>query len=148
MSIPQKITAEEFISNNSKKKRNKYNASKTEYNGIIYDSKLEASYALGYDKKKQAKIVLDWSRQHCFELLINSTKICKYRIDFRVVNTDGWIDYVEVKGMPTALWKLKWKITKALFTDLTKGENARLILNNEVVMVSETKKTYKPIGLF
>lgn len=109
-------------------KRNKFNATKTNYNGTQYHSKMEASYAMELDWRLKAGEVKSWTGQYKFELYVNSEKICNYYIDFRVLRTDGVIEYVEVKGFETDLWRLKWRITNAVFEDLTKGEEAKLVL--------------------
>lgn len=109
-------------------KKNKYNAKSTNYNGYNYDSKKEASYAMDLDWKIKAKLVKRFERQHKFDLRINDEHICNYFIDFKVYYSDGHIEYVEVKGFETDVWRLKWRITKATFHDMTKGEDSRLIL--------------------
>ena len=117
-----------MIKKHTVRRQNKYGNKKQTYNGYNYDSVKEANYAIDLDWRIKAKEVKSWSRQHKFELYINEIFICKYYIDFRVELTDGTIEYVEVKGFSTDLWKLKWKITEAIFEELTKGENAKLIL--------------------
>lgn len=109
-------------------KRNKYNAQSCVYNGYNYDSKKEASYAMELDWLIKAGEVIKFERQHRFDLEVNGKHICKYYIDFKVYYSDGHIEYVEVKGFETDVWRLKWRITEALFDELTKGENGRLVL--------------------
>lgn len=109
-------------------KKNKYKAKSTNYNGYNYDSKKEAEYAMDLDWKIKAGLVDKFERQYKFDLKINEIHICNYFIDFKVYYKDGHIEYVEVKGFETDLWKLKWKITKAIFHELTKDENSQLIL--------------------
>ncbi len=110
------------------KLKTKYSSESTEYNGYNYDSKKEADYAKQLDLRIRLKEVKEWSRQHKFELYVNGEKICNYYIDFRVVMKDKSIEYVEVKGFETDIWRLKWRMTKALFDSLTKGEKAKLVL--------------------
>ena len=109
-------------------KKNKYGAKKQTYNGYSYDSQKEAKYAMELDSRVKAKEVKSWTRQHKFELRVNESLIAKYYIDFRVVLTNGDVQYVEVKGFKTNVWQIKWKLTKALWDELTKGETAELIL--------------------
>lgn len=113
-------------------KRNKYNAKKQNYASIQgfshrYDSLKEASYAMELDWRIKAGEVKSWSTQHKFSLDINETHICNYYIDFRVELTDGSIEYVEVKGFETDLWRMKWRITKAILHEIAEP-NARLRL--------------------
>ena len=123
-----------------KPKRNKFGAKKQTYNGYNYDSIKEAEYAEGLDWRIKAKEVKSWTRQHKFELRVEGVLIAKYYIDFRVVLTNGQIEYHECKGFPTDLWKLKWKMTEALFDKLTEGETAHLVLNNKRVLSSHNIK--------
>lgn len=112
-------------------RKNKYNAKKCVYNGYTYDSQLEASYAKKLDLLKKSGEVIDWSRQHRFDLRVNGVHWRHYKIDFRVVYANGWIEYVEIKGFPTTQWKQKWDITKIIFSDLVNNENAKLVLNDK-----------------
>lgn len=109
-------------------KDNKYNAKSTSYGGYNYDSKKEAEYAMNLDWKIKAKIITKFERQCKLDLRVNDIHICNYFIDFKVFFPDGHVEYVEVKGFPTDLWKMKWKITEAIFDELTEGEDARLVL--------------------
>lgn len=109
-------------------KRNKYNAEKATYNGYTYHSKKEASYAMELDWRIKAGEVKEWTRQHKLELYVNGQKICNYFIDFRAKLTDGSVEYIEVKGFETDVWRLKWKITEATFSEMTEGEQAKLVL--------------------
>lgn len=101
----------EFLKKNSKK--NKYNAKKTWYEGVLYDSRKEAFYAAELDIRIKAGEVKSWERQYPIELESNGQKVGTYYIDFKVILADGSIEYHEVKGKGTPLWKLKWKMAKA-----------------------------------
>ena len=113
---------------NPQPKKNKYGAKKQTYNGYSYHSIKEANYAVTLDWRVKAKEVKEWTRQHKLELRVNGQLICKYYIDFRAELTDGTIEYIEVKGFETDMWRLKWKLTNALWDELTKGETAKLVL--------------------
>lgn len=101
-------------------KYNKYysNAKKQVYNGYRYDSKFEASYAMELDLRVKAKDIKSYDRQINLDLVVNDYKICQYRIDFVVYHNDGTTEYVECKGYPTPVWKLKWKLFESLYADL------------------------------
>lgn len=105
------------------RQESKYNASRTSLDGITYDSAKEASYAAELTLRQKAGDIERWERQVVIALVVNGRKICDYRIDFVVFYPDGRREYVEVKGMETALWKLKWNLLKALHEDefLAKG---------------------------
>ena len=97
---------------------NKYHAKKTEYGGVRYDSKAEATYAQGLDLRMHARgkeKVESWERQIRFPLTVNGVKICDYVCDFLVRYADGRRELVEVKGYWTPEAKLKLKIFRATF---------------------------------
>jgi hypothetical protein len=114
-------------------KKNKYGAKKTKYNGRYYASGLEAQKAEELDWLLRAGEIKEWTPQYKWELYVNGKKICGYKIDFRVVNNDGVVDYIETKGAQTYDFMLKWNLTQALFDELTEGESARLYLNQKLV---------------
>lgn len=98
-------------------KSSKYGATKQTYNGYNYDSKKEAEYAAQLDWMLKAKEIKSWERQHKLELRVNGILICKYYVDFAVTLNDGTIEYHEVKGYETDVWRIKWKLAQALFNE-------------------------------
>ncbi|MCK9370385.1 DUF1064 domain-containing protein [Candidatus Dojkabacteria bacterium] len=92
-------------------------AQKATYKDNLYDSKFEASYAADLDLLVRAKKVKSWERQVKIPLEINGFHICNYYIDFIVYHTDGTIEYTEAKGWPSPIWKLKWKMFEALYSE-------------------------------
>ena len=121
---------------NPQPKKNKFGAKKQKYRGRIYDSTLEMEKAIDLDWQVKAKAIKSWTAQYKFDLRVSGEHICNYYIDFRVENNDGSIDYIEIKGFPTDLWRFKFRITEALFHELTSGENARLYHNQKCVKQS------------
>ena len=101
----------------SQPKRNKFNAAKTEYNCHKYDSKREAKHAAELDLRIKAGEVEKWERQFKIEINVKDKHICNYFIDFKVWLLDGSIEYHEVKGIETGLWKVKWKLVKSIYPD-------------------------------
>lgn len=97
--------------------KSKYKAVRQTYNGYAYDSKLEANYAAQLDLMIKAKEVDKWERQYKISIDIDNVHICNYFIDFKVYFQDGRIEYHEVKGFETEVWKMKWKLSKALYPD-------------------------------
>lgn len=98
-------------------KPNKYNAKRTEYNGRKYDSKREAKHAFDLDCQIKAGEVRKWEPQFKIEIEVNGQHVCNYFIDFKVWLPDGSIEYHEVKGKETGLWKVKWKLVHSLYPD-------------------------------
>ena len=97
------------------KSYNKYGAKKTVYNGVTYHSKFEAEYAKSLDWRVKAKDIRSWDRQVKISLDVNETHICNYFIDFLIIHNNGKLEYVEIKGVETPAWKLKWKLFLAIF---------------------------------
>lgn len=103
-----------------KKKKNKYGAIKTEYNGVIFDSKKEAEYAEGLDMCKRAskknERVVSYEIQVQYDLHgIDGTRVAKYFADFVVKYADGTVKIIDVKSeyTKTPVYRLKKKLLKA-----------------------------------
>ena len=90
---------------------NKYYAKKSVYGGIVFDSKKEADYCARLDLLKKAGKILYYLRQVPFDLPGG----VKYKIDFLEVWNDGRLRYVDVKGLRTAMYRLKKKQVEALY---------------------------------
>lgn len=101
--------------------KNKYNAKTTEYKGLKYDSQREARYAAELDLLKRAGEIKEWERQVKIDLKVNGIHICNYFCDFRVITKAGIVQYHEVKGFVTELWRLKWKIFEATINEIDPG---------------------------
>ena len=103
------------------REKSKYGNKKTEYKGMIFDSKKEANYCATLDLLKKASKeedrVVSYERQVPFQITLNEKKICKYYADFIVLYADGRKEIVDVKGYRTALYKLKKKLVEAQFED-------------------------------
>lgn len=94
----------------------KYNAKKVTIDGILFDSKQEAEYyelllkkqELGIIKEIEVQPVLNLSPS--FEYFGKKRRRTDYKLDFRIVYSDGVEVYVDVKGMatPASLIKRKW----------------------------------------
>ena len=94
----------------------KYNSKKVEIDGIIFDSKDEALYYNCLKDKKLKFDILDFELQPKFILQEGFKKNGKtfkpitYKGDFRVYNLDGTSCIVDVKGMATDVFKIKYKM--------------------------------------
>jgi len=99
------------------KRTNKYNNKRTTYNGETYDSKAEAVYAEFLDVSRRAKNaserVVKVEKQVRYRLEVNDVLIGHYVLDFLVEYADGRIEYVDVKGVRTGVYKLKKKLMLA-----------------------------------
>jgi hypothetical protein len=94
---------------------NKYNNKKTEYNGNIYHSKLEADFAFELDVLLQAGEIKKWERQIGMMIDVNDIHIGNYIADFKVTHNDNSEEIIDVKGVRTSLFNFKWRIVKALY---------------------------------
>lgn len=96
----------------------KYKNINQEYNGIRYDSKLEANRAQELDLLVKAGEIKKWERQKTLDLYFKDYKICGYRIDFVVYENDpNEITLEEVKGVELPVWRLKWKLLEAIVSE-------------------------------
>lgn len=110
--ISAKTYREQYLSQT--KKKNKFNAVKQIYKDKKYDSTLESKYAQDLDWRIDAGEVERWERQVKLDLTVNGVHITNYFIDFKVYYPDGSVEYVEVKGVKTAAFIIKWKLLLAL----------------------------------
>lgn len=101
------------------KKRSKYGAKRTFYNGRWYMSKKEADYSKHLDHLKHAHEVKDRvieiQYQVAFVIKVKNTHIAKYVSDFIVFYGDGRKEIIDVKGMRTDIYKLKRKLVEAQY---------------------------------
>lgn len=95
----------------------KYGSLSSVYNGRQYHSKKEAQYAAELDQRKKSGDIKDWEPQVKIDLSVNGYHIANYYIDFLVHHNDGTKEYVEVKGFETEVWRLKWKLFEAIYSD-------------------------------
>lgn len=91
------------------------------YNGVLYDSKKEAGHAALLDACRGSVVpayqVVDVKRQVHIPMVVNGHLICKYIVDFVVTYGDGRVQYEEVKGFETKIWKIKEKLFRAIYPD-------------------------------
>ena len=98
--------------------KNKWsNVKKQTYDGNKYDSGFEAGYAAELNLRLKAKQIKSWERQIKIPLEVNGFHIANYFIDFVVYHLDDTIEYVETKGLASPVWKIKWKIFEALYSE-------------------------------
>ena len=115
------------------KKRSKYNAIPTTYNGIVYHSKKEAQFAEKLDMTLKAHEIDYVLRQVPFSLPGED----KYVADF--VTLRSKVINIEVATMnPTVLWIITVYEVKGMWTPLAKNKNKRFklaypLINLEIV---------------
>jgi hypothetical protein len=82
-----------------------------------YDSKFEAGYAQELNLRTKAGDIKSYDEQVVLDLDVNGYHVCTYKIDFIVYHNDGITEYVETKGYPTPVWRLKFKLFESLYGD-------------------------------
>lgn len=92
--------------------RNKFNAVRTDG----YASKAEARFAASLCNQRRLGVIADWLEQVPIKLSEGIT----YRVDFMILERDGSVRFVEVKGHETPEWKLKYKLLCAERPEIAK----------------------------
>jgi hypothetical protein len=109
-------------------KRSKYGAKRTFYNERWYDSKAEAAHSRKLDWRKEAGEILDIQYQYRIKIAVNGKHWRTYVADFRVVLRDGTIQYQDVKGVSTEVFKMKWDMLHILRGDILEPGAELLII--------------------
>ena len=95
-------------------RRNKYGAKKTEVDGIVFDSKIEASRYVQLKAMQEADEIHGLELQPEFPIYVNTKYIGKYTADFRYYDDSGHV-VEDVKGMaPDAAVRLRIKLVSAV----------------------------------
>lgn len=101
------------------KKKNKFGAQKTEYNGRVFDSKKEARRAFELEAMRRAGEVVKIDYQPRYDIIVNGKNIGYYKADFRVTYSDGRIEIEDVKGLKKgsaySVFRIKKKLVEALY---------------------------------
>lgn len=94
----------------------KYHAVRTVVNGIAFASRAEATAYQNRLLLLQAGDISDLELQPKFPIVIDGQYVCTYVADFRYrLTATGAIIVEDVKGVRTAVYKLKKKLVKALY---------------------------------
>lgn len=109
----------------------KYGSRRTLYGGIEYHSKKEADYAAELDLRIRAGDIKRWGRQVPIPLEVEGVRVALYLMDFEIWHLNGSIEWVEVKGYQTDLWKLKWKMLQAMLPRYRKQLKTNITLTLE-----------------
>lgn len=88
------------------------------YGGRVFHSKAESKIAFELDMLKKAGVIKDWWPQVRFPLVVNGELICTMVVDFKVLEPNGAIYWLEVKGMEQESWIIKRKLLLALYPKL------------------------------
>lgn len=96
--------------------RNKYGAIRSEYNGRTYASKAEANWARYYHEELKQGRIKALEEQPRVLLIPKPNKI-EYVADFLITWANGEVEYIDVKGVETSVFKLKHKLFKHFHPD-------------------------------
>lgn len=109
------------------KARSKYNTPKTKAekaitckcnSGHIHNSRDEKRYCDILLLRLKAKDIQSYKVEQKYSLDVNGVHICNHYVDFEVVTNENKIEAHEYKGFPTAIWKLKEKLFRAVYPDI------------------------------
>ena len=95
----------------------KYRNVPSDYNGVRYDSKKEASIAQELDLSLRAGAIVSWQRRIRFPCDVNGHHICDWIADFVVKYPDGHTEVWDVKSPITRReksYRIKCKLIHAL----------------------------------
>ena len=93
----------------------KYHAKKTSIDGYTFDSLAEANRYQQLKLLKQAGEIDELAVHPSFDIVVNGCKVCKYIADFYYFDHQKGEHIVEdVKGVKTAVYRLKKKLMKAV----------------------------------
>lgn len=100
-------------------KPHKFNAVRTEVDGISFDSKAEAHYYAQLRMLEKAGEIEGLELQPKFPIVVNGVKVCTYIADFRYRVVKGKSASLTVvadkKGVRTPVYNLKKKLVKAIY---------------------------------
>lgn len=91
--------------------RHKYNAVRTESDGISFDSKKEARYYQQLKLRVSCGEVLFFLRQ----VPLHLPGGVRYVVDFQEFHADGTVHFVDVKGVQTKEFVMKKKMVESLY---------------------------------
>lgn len=131
--LPPKLREQAEIKLGLQEKKNKFNASKTEVDGIKFDSKAEAEYYANLKMLERAGVIHDLKLQPRFLLQDGFTynghkeRKIEYIADFEyMLNGDRVV--VDVKGLRTQVYRIKRKMflkkygNEVVFKELHNGK--------------------------
>lgn len=107
--------------------KSKYGNKSTIYNGRKYDSIREATHAEELDWRIKAGEIKEVIPQFKISLDVNGQHIANYYVDFKVITKHDSIEFHEVKGFETEVWRLKWKLCQALINEIEPGAELLVI---------------------
>ena len=96
------------------KRTGKFNARRTEVDGIVFDSAKEARRYRDLKLLAKAGQIAKLELQPEYPMIVNGHKVCAYRADFRYLE-NGKTVVEDCKGMRTPIYQLKKKLLFACY---------------------------------
>ncbi len=96
-------------------KPGKYKNKRIECDGYLFDSQAECDYYLGLKLRLRSGDIRDLELQPRYPLHVNGELVGTYVGDFRFVDGAGFLRLQDVKGVRTAVYRLKKKLVKAIY---------------------------------
>ena len=59
--------------------------------------------------------------QYKIDLRVNGLHITNYFCDFKIILSDGSVQFIEAKGMVLPLFQIKWRLLEALINEIEPG---------------------------
>jgi Protein of unknown function (DUF1064) len=113
--IPKVVSREEWIAAQERgQSRNKYNARSITVDGRKYASQREAEVACDLKNDLRAGNISQLDYQPRFELIPKPHRVT-YVADFLVTYPDGRVEAWDVKGVETAVFKIKAKMFRHFY---------------------------------
>ena len=95
-------------------RKGKFNARRTELDGIVFDSKKEAARYGDLKLLAKAGKITDLALQVEYPMIVNGHKVCSYRADFRYME-NGKTVVEDTKGFKNPIYSLKKKLLFACY---------------------------------
>ena len=114
MTFGKRLTYEQALAKYGKK-RNKFNATRSSLDDVVYDSQLERDFAIHLNLQLRAKLIKGWTRQKKIDLYYYNSQGRKHpwkswKVDFMIEHLNGKFELAEVKGLATGDYLLKKEI--------------------------------------
>jgi hypothetical protein len=93
----------------------KYHAIKTEVDGFVFDSRREAARYRELKLLEQAGKIFNLTLQPRYNMMLNGKRLGFYKADFQYITQSGAVITEDVKGVRTAVYRLKKKIVEAQY---------------------------------
>ena len=96
-------------------RRNKYGAIKVRTDGYLFDSKAEARRYADLKLMQGAGLISGLACHPKYPIVYQGTKVCIVELDFEYTDSSGEPVFEDVKGVYTAMSRLKHKLVKAFY---------------------------------